>query len=195
MKNLLTLSKLLLILTMTAFSLTVYADGDEAGIFKLWIESKNAGVSTVKFQQYNDLCGSCHFAYQPGLLPALSWENIMNQLDNHFGQTITMTNVETRTMRRYLLDNSAGHVNDDISHKILQSLKYNPIPVRITKTPYFMYKHEPLNNKENSTTANTQTIGQCDNCHQDANQGDYNKHKIQLPKQSQWHSNPAELKM
>ncbi|MCN4144858.1 MAG: diheme cytochrome c [Thiohalomonas sp.] len=85
MKNLLSLSKLLLILTITTFSLTLYAEGDEEGIFKRWIESENAAVSAVKFQQYNDLCGSYHFSYQPGLLPAVSWESIMNQLHNHFG--------------------------------------------------------------------------------------------------------------
>ena len=138
MQKLMYLSKLIIILSITTFSLSTFADGGEDGVFKRWFESKKNGISAVKFEQYNNLCGSCHFSFQPGLLPGLSWEKIMNNLDNHFGQTLKMTDVEARTMRRYLLDNSAGHVNDDISNQILQSLKYTPVPVRITKTPFFV---------------------------------------------------------
>lgn len=195
MKNFTTISKLIIILAIATISLTIYADGDNEGIFKRWLETKNNGVSAVKFQQYNELCGTCHFAYQPGLLPAISWESIINKPDDHFGQKITMTNIQTRTMRRYLLDNSAGHVNDDISNKILQSLKYNPVPVRITKTSYFMSKHNSINNKVNNGTTKNKVIGQCSYCHQDARKGDYNKHAIHIPEQSQLRSGHIKLKM
>ena len=67
-------------------------------------------------------------------------------------------------MTRYLLDNSAGRVNDEISNNILQSLKYDPLNIRITETPYFVNTHSSSVNKD---------IGQCDNCHQDAIQGLY----------------------
>lgn len=190
MKTLLITLKLTAILLTTTFSFSVYADGDEEGIFKRWFENKNAGISAVKLDQYNDLCGSCHFPYQPGLLPGISWETMMNNIDNHFGQTIKMTDVETRTMRRYLLDNSAGHVNDEISNQILKSLKYNPIPVRITQTPFFMDKHNQLINK-----VKQQNMGQCDRCHQDAQQGLYKKQKIDIPDQSQWSSKSTVFKM
>ena len=190
MKTLLITLKLIAILLTMTFSFSVSADGDEEGIFKRWFESKNAGISAVKFQQYNDLCGSCHFPYQPGLLPGISWEKMMNNLDEHFGQKVKMTDVETRTMRRYLLDNSAGHVNDEISNQILQSLKYYPAPVRITQTPFFVDKHNQLKNK-----VKLQNMGQCDLCHQDAQQGLYKKQKIYIPDQSQWHSKSADIKM
>ncbi len=97
----------------------------------------------------------------------------------------TITDVETRTMRRYLLNNSAGHVNDEISNQILQSLKYNPVPIRITKTPFFMYKHNSLYKKED-----IQKMGKCNTCHQAARQGYYDKHTKHIPDQSQ-----IELKM
>ena len=173
MRTLLITLKLTLILSIITFSFPIYADGDEEGIFKRWIETKNAGISSIKLQQYNDLCGSCHFPYQPGLLPGVSWEKIMNSLNSHFGQPVKMTDVETRTMWRYLLDNSAGHVNDEISDQILQSMKYDPVPVRITRTPFFIDRHNQKGEIEN--------IGQCDRCHQDAQQGAYNSEKIYIP--------------
>ena len=69
-------------------------------------------------------------------------------------------------MTRYLLDNSAGHVNDEASNNILQSFKYNPPIIRITKTPYFKKTHSQLDNVET-----IKNIGQCDHCHQKAAQG------------------------
>lgn len=165
MKILLIRLKLVLILLVSMPGSLVYADGDDAGIFTRWMENKKPGVSAVKFKQYKDLCGSCHFAYQPGLLPGMSWEKIMTKLESHFGQSLKMTEVEKRIMMRYVLDNSAGHVNDEISTQILQTLQYNPVPIRITKTTFFIDKHNHLENQKN--------IVQCDNCHQDAGQGYY----------------------
>ncbi len=177
-------------LSIISITLNASADGDEAGIFKRWFESKKSGISSVKFEQYNELCGSCHFSYQAGLMHGISWEKMINNLDDHFGQPVKLTEVEIRTMRRYLLDNSAGHVNDEISIKILQSLNYNPVPLRITKTPFFINKHNPEHNK-----LNRDSMGQCDNCHQDAQLGDYNKDEVNFPEQSQNYSNRTEYKM
>ncbi|MCK5667204.1 MAG: hypothetical protein KAI17_27145 [Thiotrichaceae bacterium] len=177
MNNMIYFPKLTIILLMLFFSLNSYADGDDSWLFKRWFSSSNTGISTVKFAQYNDLCGHCHFPYQPGLLPGISWEKMMNNPDKHFSQSLEMTDVEIRTMRRYLLNNSAGHVNDRISNEILQSFSYEPIPIRITQTPFFLHKHQKQ--------ANIKNMGQCDSCHQDARQGAYHKDKISMPVQSQ----------
>ena len=170
MKKLLMSLPIEFIILISLLSMTAYADGDEAEIFKRWFDNKNSGISTVQFQQYTDICGRCHFPYQPGLLPGISWEKLMLNTNEHFGQSLNMTEVEIRSMIRYLLDNSAGHVNDEISSQILKTLEYNPIPIRITKTPYFIKKHNyPGNNKN---------IVQCDSCHQDARVGGYKNDKL-----------------
>ena len=168
MKNKVIKSKLLIILLTAIYSSLSFADGDSSKIFKDWYNNKKSGVSSVKFQQYNEICGSCHFPYQPGLLPAVSWQQIMSNTENHFGKPLNLSSVELGTMTRYLLDNSAGHVNDEISNNILQSLKYDPLIIRITETPYFLNTHSPSDYKDK-----TKDIGQCDNCHQDAIQGLY----------------------
>ena len=40
---------------------------------------RSNGVKTVTNPVYVEECGSCHMAYPPGLLPALSWQKIMPQ--------------------------------------------------------------------------------------------------------------------
>jgi Dihaem cytochrome c len=167
MRSLLISSKLIILL-LGIYSAISYADVDGGGIFLDCYKTKSPGVSTVKFQQYNEICGSCHFPYQPGLLPAVSWEKIIADADNHHGEKLKLSPVELNTMRRYLLDNSAGRVNDEISNNILRTLKYEPVVTRITKTPYIVKMHSQLDNEDKM-----KNFGQCDSCHQGATQGKY----------------------
>ena len=161
-------SKLLIILLISIYSSISYADGDGAKMSKQWHESQRPGVSAVKFQQYTEICGNCHFPYQPGLLPTTSWEKVMLNIENHFGKDLKLSSSESRAMTRYLLNNSAGHLNDDISVNTLLSLKYDPIVMRVTKTPYFVITHSQLDEADTM-----KDIGQCNNCHKQAAQGIY----------------------
>lgn len=167
MRSLLINSKLLILLP-SIYSAISYAGGGGGGIFLDWYKTKSPSVSTVKFQQYNEICGSCHFPYQPGLLPAVSWKKIMSDVDNHYGNKLTLSPVEFNTMTRYLIDNSAGRVNDEISNNILQTLKHEPVVTRITKIPYIVNKHIQLDDE-----VKKKHFGQCDSCHQKAAQGKY----------------------
>lgn len=92
----------------------------------------------------------------------------MSDADNHYGKRLKLSSVELNTMTRYLLDNSAGRVNDDVSNNILQALKFEPVVIRITKTPYFIKKHSQLDDE-----VKKKNFGQCDSCHQKAAQGKY----------------------
>ena len=95
-------SKYFIILLISVCSSLSYADEGVGKIFKDWYSSNKPGISVVKFQQYNEICGSCHFPYQPGLLPAVSWGKIMSDTDNHFGKTLKLSSVESSTMTRYV---------------------------------------------------------------------------------------------
>ena len=169
MRSILSTSKLLTILLLSIYSCISYADGDGSKMSKQWHESQRPGVSPVKFQPYTENCGSCHFPYQPGLLPTTSWEKVMSNIDNHFGETLNLSSAESRAMTQYLLNNSAGHFNDDISINTLLSLKYDPIVMRVTQTPYFIKTHSQLGEADKM-----KDIGQCNSCHKQAAQGLYN---------------------
>ena len=92
----------------------------------------------------------------------------MADADTHHGKKLKLSPVELNTMTRYLLDNSAGRVNDEISNNILRTLKYEPVVTRITKTPYIVKIHSQLDNEDKM-----KNFGQCDSCHQGATQGKY----------------------
>ena len=42
-------------------------------------------IAPVDNALYKKECASCHFGYQPGLLPAQSWSYIMQNLEKHYG--------------------------------------------------------------------------------------------------------------
>ena len=65
------------------------------------------GVAPVTNPQYIDECGSCHMAYQPGLLPARSWQKIMGGLADHFGDNAELDPDVLVGLTAYLVDNSA----------------------------------------------------------------------------------------
>ena len=46
-------------------------------------ENGDKRLPSPQNQTYLNFCGSCHFAYQPGLLPRASWEKMMSE--GHFG--------------------------------------------------------------------------------------------------------------
>ena len=111
----------------------------------LFADSYSSGktdVAPVNNQLYIKECGSCHFPYQPGLLPANSWKKIMVNLDKHFETDATLAPEDFVTLSKYLNDNSAEkNLNYKRSNKIVSSIGNGQIPDSISTTPYMVKKH------------------------------------------------------
>lgn len=79
--------------------------------FFLWLFDfqRTNGVKPVADKQYLEECGACHFAYQPGLLPARSWGALLNDqaLRNHFGVNAELDGDTLKDIRSYAISNSA----------------------------------------------------------------------------------------
>jgi hypothetical protein len=56
----------------------------------------------VSFAPYTDACGSCHLAYQSGLLPERSSDRIMATLSDHFGDNAELDPAASSEIRRFL---------------------------------------------------------------------------------------------
>ena len=132
---------------------------------------RNDYLKPVTNQAYKELCGECHFAFQPELLPSASWMTIMNQLNNHFGEEVEAEPDTIKTVSDYLKANGAEASSADIPAKILKSLG-RQAPVRITDIPYIRRKHrklEPAVFKSKSVGS----FANCPACHTGAEKGIY----------------------
>lgn len=187
-----TYQKILSLVALTAttgllFSAAVYGDddGEHKSFFSWWKESK-LDVAPVNNLAYREECGSCHFAYQPGLLPQASWREMMNGLDDHFGDNAELSTGVNQEILDYLLANAADDSNYKRSKRIMGSLRPGEVPLRITDTVYFKRKHDEI---PASVVADNEALGsfsKCAACHTRAETGSYDEDEINIPGVGRW---------
>jgi hypothetical protein len=57
---------------------------------------------SVTDQTTRDECSACHIAYPPALLPKASWNAILDDLSNHFGEDASLPAESVAQIRAYL---------------------------------------------------------------------------------------------
>ncbi|MBM9515009.1 diheme cytochrome c [Desulfobulbus marinus] len=136
--------------------------------------------SSITNEIYKQECSACHFNYHPGLLPAVSWEKIINTLPAHFDKEVSIEEKYLNEIEKYLTENAAENSSSKRARKILKSLN-GQAPLRITETPYIKEKHHELS----STVFGRPSVGSrsnCIACHTTAEQGDYDDDNVKIPK-------------
>ncbi len=107
-------------------------------------------------QLYIENCSSCHVPIPAEVLPTTSWEQILNNPQNHYGQTVPQMNrITTRLLWNYLRVNS----------RLL--LAGENTPQYVTNSRYFKALHPQVDLPK---PASNQT---CLSCHPGAKQLDY----------------------
>lgn len=149
-----------------------------------WLQKSRIDFSPVSNQPYQTECGSCHFAFQPGLLPQRSWKKIMSELDNHFGDSAELEAAVNQTILNYLTTHSAENSTALRSQHLSESLKATETPIRITDTLYFRRKHNEIPDQLVKGNPATGSFSNCDTCHRHANQGLYNEQDVLIPSKS-----------
>ena len=159
----------------------VFSDDD-------WSEYRqhSLGVSSVSTPLYKEECGSCHMAYPPGLLPALSWQKIMTHLDEHFDDNAELDVDTHKSISEFLIKNSADKSKYRRSRKIINSLNNNEAPIRITETPYFKHEHDEIPRKMVKDNKQVNSFSNCNACHIKAEQGLFDEHNIRIPGYGHW---------
>ncbi len=136
-------------------------------------------IPAVTNETYKKNCGVCHFAYQPGLLPARSWAKIMDSSDGHPGGNLSIDEKSKSEIKKYLVQNSAEHSSAKRSKKILNSIG-SDTPVRISEIPYIKQKHREISQEVFSR----KVIGSranCVACHRSAAGGVYEDDDVVIP--------------
>ncbi|NQU65300.1 MAG: cytochrome C [SAR324 cluster bacterium] len=151
-------------------------DNDKQGNYR----KQTRYLKPVNNPLYKQECGACHFAFQPGLLPAGSWKKLMDNLINHFGDDASWKEGEENLVRQYLIDNSAEHSTAKRAIKILRSLG-DETPIRITKTPYIIGKHDDIS-ASTLKRKSIRSLSNCTVCHTTAGKGVYSEQYIRVPK-------------
>ncbi len=136
----------------------------------------------VLHEEFYSECASCHMIYPPNLLPKRSWEVMMKNLENHFGDDASIDKATNISILNFLKQNSAEHSTSQASLGILKSLKdTNKTIIAISKTPYWKAKHKDIDDKI-FKSKKVVSKANCKACHKDIEYGLLENNLIKTPK-------------
>lgn len=142
-------------------------------------DHRSGDLKPVTNAVYKENCGACHFNYQPELLPSGSWKRILDQLEDHFGQSFELDQEAQKAVLAYLETNAAERSTSKRAVRIMRSVGSNT-PVRITEVPYIKGKHR----KVSASVLHRPSIGSLSNCaacHRRAEEGNYDDDFVVIP--------------
>ena len=144
---------------------------------------RGVGVKPVDNKQYKEECGSCHFAYQPGLLPAKSWEKLLTPaaLHDHFGEVADLDKDTLAELVEYVLANSADKSYYMIARKITVATEDGEAPLRITEVRYIKRKHHDIPEKMVKGNKDVKSLSYCNSCHTKAEKGIFKEDTVRIP--------------
>ena len=121
--------------------------------------------------KYQQECAACHTAYPPTMMPAASWNRIMNNLPHHFG---TDASLDPATVKEL-----SGWINAHAG--TYKRVSEEPPQDRITRTAWFVRKHDEVS-AATWKRASVKSASNCSACHTTADKGDFNEHNVRIPR-------------
>jgi hypothetical protein len=150
-----------------------------------WLVSleRRKEVRPVNLPLYAEECGSCHYAYPPGLLPEASWRKLLapQALPDHFGDNIEMKEAARAALLDYAARNAADHSLSKRSRQIVASLGDSAAPLRVTEITYIRRKHQRIPEEQIKRNPKVKSLAMCDTCHTRASAGDFDDNTVVIP--------------
>ncbi|UHD14254.1 diheme cytochrome c [Thiocapsa bogorovii] len=157
-----------------------------------WLKSR-PDVAPVVNATYSEECGSCHMAYQPGLLPGDAWTQIMSPagLSDHYGDDASLADDVRADITAFLLSNSADQAERSRSRAFAVSANTSALGQgtalpRITETRYFLHEHDEIPARLVTGNPEVGSFSQCNSCHRGAAEGVYNEKQVSIPGHGRW---------
>jgi len=147
---------------------------------------RTTGVAVVNNKLYQSECSACHFAYQPGFLPARSWVKLMSSLDDHFGENAELDEPARSAIEQYLLAHAADRLPNRFSRSVMRSIKGSETPLQISQTSYFQRKHHEIPARMVKNNPKVRSFANCASCHQGAAKGYFDEDAVRIPGFGNW---------
>jgi hypothetical protein len=120
---------------------------------------------------YKQECSACHVAYPPGLLPPASWARILSTLPRHYGTDASLDAPTVTALSTWLNANAGGSRRGGEA----------PPEDRITRSAWFVRKHDEVPPAAWKRAA-VRSPSNCAACHAGADQGDFDEHRVRIPR-------------
>lgn len=128
-------------------------------------------LATPLLPAYKQECSACHVAYPPGLLPASSWARVMSTLPRHYGTDASLDAPTVTAISTWLAANAgSGRRGGEAAPED-----------RITRSAWLVRKHDEVPAAVWKRPA-VKSPSNCAACHTGAEQGDFNEHRVRIPR-------------
>lgn len=137
-------------------------------------------VKSVENAMYKQECSSCHHLYQSWLLPARSWQAIIDESDKHFGDNLALDEATRKELLSYLKANSSENNPSRWAQRITSSSE-GMTPKRIMDVPWIKKEHREVSPNVFKRAA-IGSASNCGACHTKGAEGNYDEDFIKIPK-------------
>jgi hypothetical protein len=120
---------------------------------------------------YRQECGACHAAYPPSMLPAASWQRVMQNLERHYGTDASLDAATAQPLAVWLGAHAASGRRATVQ----------PPEDRITRSPWFVREHDDVSPSTWQRPA-VKSAANCSACHADAEQGNFDEQRVRIPR-------------
>ena len=128
----------------------------------------------IKDPLYEEECGACHLAYPPQLLPESAWHNVMDTLEDHFGESAELDAATSAENMNYLSEYALGKGAPSRMSQMMRNLP-EELPLRITEYPAFINAHELVKQQLDIEQFDEGFLSPCADCHRQAGSGLFDK--------------------
>lgn len=126
-------------------------------------------------------CSDCHLAFHPTLLPARSWQRMMNEQENHFDEDLALDEETVSEITEFLTKYAAESGLTEPANKISRSVPADQSPQRITELKYWEKQHHEID-QSYWKHKKVKSKSNCGACHLDAEEGWFEDSNMRLPK-------------
>ena len=126
-------------------------------------------------------CGDCHMAFHPTLLPARSWQLMLENQNDHFEEDLDYEEEMIVELLGFAVKNAAESKQTEAAFKINKTEPESSSPQRITGTVYWKQKHDDIEGKYWKSEM-VEAKNNCGACHLDAETGWFEDSNMRLPK-------------
>ena len=172
--------KLVLAAAAIALTLPVFAADDRFD--KKGSPESMSGFIPARDPLYLKECGTCHFGYSPGLMPARSWIRILDRIGNHFGESVQLDPATRAKLQAYLTSNAADQSAYEGSKAFMERIPPANTPYRLSSVPLFKQMHTVIHEViSTKTKVKVRTVTNCNACHQKAEEGSFGLSELYIP--------------
>jgi hypothetical protein len=132
--------------------------------------SDDGMVSSPRLPAYQAECAACHTAYPPGMLPAKSWQRIMNGLGQHYGSDASLDAKTVAEIGQWLQTHAGTY----------KRVAEVPPQDRLTKSAWFERKHRKIEPAVWQLPS-VKSAANCAACHTGTDKGLFDDDHLQRP--------------